>query len=194
MKVIDGQHRLEVAKIIGSPVYYIVDGQDDSFKAVHSVNKAGKKHSLKDKVEMLKRAGDHGAECVYKIYNLYGGKFDVSTIAAIIVSTTGGGQVTEAIDARGAIPLTNYDAALEVLDSLHYSSIPGKHKNRLVFSLMILSSRAGVHPKAIVSRIMQNLIKWIEPKSQQEAMRVMASCYNYGLTPKNRISTEKRNG
>jgi hypothetical protein len=191
-KIVDGQHRYEVAKELGSPVYYIMDGIDDSFKTVHSVNKAGKKHTLKDKIEMLYRAGDEGAEMVYKIFNLYQGSFDTSTIASMIVSGTGGGHVNDHIDKDGTIPLNNYTHGIEVLDSLHYSSLPGKHKTRIVFSLSLISKRSGVHPKAIVKRIEQNLIKWIDPKSTQESQRVMLNCYNFGLSPKNRISLENK--
>jgi hypothetical protein len=192
-KIIDGQHRYEVAKEIGSPVYYIMDGMDDSFKAVHSVNKAGKKHSLKDKIEMLNRSGDDGAAMIYKIYNLYQGAFDTSTIAALMVTgTNGGGNINDAIDKNGTIPLNYYEHSIEVLDALYYSSIPGKSKTRIVFAMASICKKSGVHPKAVVKRVMANLVKWLEPRSTQESQRVILNCYNFGLSPKNRISLEKQ--
>lgn len=191
-KIVDGQHRFEVAKEIGSPIYYIQDGVDDSFKTVHSVNKAGKKHSLKDKVEMLYRSGDEGASMVYKVFNLYQGKFDLSTIASVLVSGSGGGNINDHIDTKGTLPLNNYNHGIEVLDALHFSSLPEKTKSRSVFALSLLSKKNGIHPKAITKRIEINLIKWITPRSTQETERVMANCYNFGLSVKNRIGTGKQ--
>jgi hypothetical protein len=190
-KIIDGQHRFEVAKELGSPIYYIQDEVDDSFKTVHSVNKAGKKHTLRDKIEMLERAGDEGAKMIYKVFQLYQGTFDLTTIACLLVAGIGGGNINESIDTKGTIPLNNYDHGIEVLDAMFYSSIPHKGKSRIVFALAALSKKNGVHPKAIVKRVTANLIKWIDPKSCQEAQRVMANCYNYGLTVKNRVKSEK---
>lgn len=188
MKVVDGQHRLQVAKELGSPVYYIVNGKDDSFKAVHSVNKAGKKHTMKDKLEMLNRAGDHGANLSYKAHYLYQEKFEVSTVAQVLTNGSTGGGFKASIDTDGQIILKNYDNGLEVLDALFYSQMPNKFKPRTVFALAFIFRHSGIHPKAILKRIEANMVKWIDPKSTQETVRVMVNCYNYGLTMKNKIS------
>jgi hypothetical protein len=191
MRVIDGQHRLHVAKEIGAPVYYIITDSDDSFKTVHSVNKAGKKHTMKDKLEMLNRAGNEGARTIYKAWNLYQQKFELAAVAQVLANGNTGGSIKEAIDVDGEIMLRNYENGLEVLDSLHYCGLPDKYKSRTVFALSLIFKRSGVHPKKIIERIELNRIKWIEPKSIQETVRVMLNCYNYGLNVKNRISTEK---
>lgn len=189
-KIIDGQHRFEVSKELGSPIYFIKDtGHDDSFAAVHSVNKAGKKHTMKDKIEMLYRAGDSGAAMIYKVATLYQGKFDVAVIANALMNGSTGGDNNARIDENGAIILGKYEFGIEVLDALFYSSLPNREKGRSVMALYSLYKKNKVHPKAIVKRIQANMSKWIEPKSKQEAERSMANCYNYGLQINNRIKT-----
>jgi hypothetical protein len=191
-KIIDGQHRFEVAKEIGSPIYYIKeDSLDDSFENVHSVNKAGKRHTIKDKLEMLHKAGNENVSLIYKTFYLYDGAFDLGTVANVLTMGTEGGSTKKQIDNSGTVLLKNYDKGLEVLDALHFSSVPGKHKNRTVFAVASLSKVNDVHPKAIVKRVVDNLIRWVEPRSKLDAERSIATCYNYNLTAQNRLKMSK---
>jgi hypothetical protein len=190
-KIIDGQHRFNAAKELGSPVYYIVaEDMDESIKSVHSVNKVGKKHTRGDKLEMMYKAGDGGAELVYKAYNLYQGVFDKTTVLAVLCKSSDGGSISKDIDDLDKIVLNNYEAGLEVLDALFYSSLPEKNKSRMVMSLSMISSKSGVHPKTIVRRVQENLAKWIPPKSRQDNIRSYLTCYNYGMKA-NRIVITK---
>jgi len=186
-EIIDGQHRYEVSKRIGSPVYYIVDESDGSFESVLSVNKAGKKHTLKDKIEMLYRAGDQTALTVYKVYNFFDNKFDIGTVARVICEGGSSGNINETIDKHHTIFLNNFEMGEEVLISLYSSRLPGKYSARIVFAFLSIVKESGLHAGQVMDRIDANLIKWIEPKSTQEAKRVMLNCYNYGLSEKSRI-------
>lgn len=187
LKIIDGQHRFEVSRELGSPVYYIVDNSEISFNTVHSVNKAGKKHGLTDKIEMLYKAGDAGAKVIYKIYNEFNCNFHIYTIAQLLASGTDGGGLKDMIDKTGKITLSNYEDGLEVLNVLNKSNIPKAHDKRMVFAFYYIVKNYGITPKALKTRIEFNIIKWIDPKSTQEAVRVMKNCYNYGLSKNNRI-------
>lgn len=195
MQIVDGQHRYEVSKELGAPIYFIQDEKlDGSFEAVHSVNKAGKKHSLKDKLEMLYRAGDEAAKKVFQVYNLYNGTFEVTLVAKILATgetADGGSKLSDKVDRTGGFTLTNYDTGIEVLDALYHSSIPDKGKRKIVVALMALHKINGVHPKAIVKRVQDNPSKWDFPRSKEEAEATMARSYNYNLEVKNRIKTSK---
>lgn len=182
LKIIDGQHRFEASKQLGCPIYYIVaNDMDESIYSVNSVNKVGKKHSRGDKLEMMYKAGDKGAETVYKVYNLYQGVFDKTTVLTVLCAKSDGGGLASAIDRFDQITLPNYESGIEVLDALFYSDMPSKGKNRMVMALSMVSGKSGVHPKAIIRRCRENLAKWVEPKSRQDNVRSILSCYNYGM-------------
>lgn len=188
-KIIDGQHRYEVSKQLGAPIYYIVDGNDTSFAAVHSVNKAGKKHSLKDKIDMLHKAGDPGALEVFNIHNQFSKKFDYGTIAGLcITGTHTSGQVNASIDNLGSLSAKYAPKVRVLLRVLDGSNLPDKYTARMVIAVNNLCDKSGVSPLDLVDRVTQNLIKWVSPKSIDETRRSLAFCYNYGLTEKNRIS------
>lgn len=187
-KIIDGQHRFEVSKALSSPVYYIVDkGNTDSFQSVHSVNKAGKKHTLKDKLEMLNKAGDKGAREVFKVYKMFNEKFDLGALASILSIGSNGNGTKEMIDNYGTISLKNYSNGIVCLNALHNSVIPNKYKVRCMFALFYICKENKIDPQILVNRIEKNLIKWIEPRSVSEAKRVMINCYNFGLPEKSKI-------
>ena len=191
LSIIDGQHRFEVSKELNSPIYYIIDNAEINFNSVHSVNKAGKKHNLTDKIEMLFKSGDVGAKVIYHIFNLFDCKFHIYTIAQLLASGTDGGGLKDMIDKTGKITLINYDDGLKTLKILHKSIIPKSHDKRIVFAFYYLVKNYEIDPSQLCKRIELNLIKWIDPKSTQEAMRVMKGCYNYGLPKKNRINFNK---
>lgn len=181
-KIIDGQHRFAAAQELGCPIYYIVaSDMDESIYSVNSVNKVGKKHSRGDKLEMMYKAGDDGAKTVFKVYNLYQGVFDKTTILTVLCSRSDGGNMASTIDKFDKIILSNYEAGIEVLDALFYSQMPEKGKNRMVMGLSMISTKSGVHPRAIVKRCQENLAKWIAPKSRQDNIKSYLSCYNYGM-------------
>lgn len=181
-KIIDGQHRYYASQELGCPIYYIVaNDMDESVYSVNSVNKVGKKHSLGDKLEMMFKCGDQGAKLVVKIYNLYKGTFEKTTIFTVLNSVSDGGQNKESIDRFDKIILGNYDNGIEVLDALYHSQMPEKGKKRMVTALSTVSSESGVHPKVIIKRCQENLSKWIAPKSRPDNIKSILNCYNYGM-------------
>jgi hypothetical protein len=186
-KIIDGQHRFEASKKLGCPVYYIIDGDDFSFSKVHSVNKAGKKHSLKDKIEMLYKSGDKGAETVYNLSTMFP-SFDISTIATLLISySRGGGQINQSIDRNGTIVIGHLSETVVLLEEITKSKIPNKFANRIAFSVSHVCKESNINPSVLLDRVSRNIIKWIEPRSIEETIRVIKSCYNYGLSEKKRI-------
>lgn len=57
-EILDGQHRYEACKRVGWPVYYVVENQKSTTcDAIFGLNRAGKKHTVRDRVEM--RAKDN---------------------------------------------------------------------------------------------------------------------------------------
>jgi hypothetical protein len=186
-EIIDGQHRFEVSKKLKSPIYYIVEGQDSSFEMVHSVNKAGRKHTLKDKIEMLYKAGDEGAKVVYNIYETYERKFDISVIASILISGSTGGTVNSSIDSLGKIEINNYDEAIEILHACTKLNIEDKYTQRVVFSFNKLVKYARKKPLLIVNQINKHIFLWNNPKTRDLALEAFIKCYNYNQRTKNKI-------
>jgi hypothetical protein len=188
MEIIDGQHRFSASKVLGSPVYYLVNGKDNSFKAVHSVNIAGKRHSLKDKLTMLAKSGDSGAVYVFNIHALFNNRFDASAIATLLINFgKTGSQVNDSIDKNGGVTVSHSEATNKVLEALDCSRIEERYTVRLCYALARISERESIGAKFIIKRVESNLSKWISPKSVDEAIRSIVTCYNYGLSEKNRI-------
>lgn len=192
LEVIDGQHRLEASRVLGSPVYYIVQGNDSSFEAVHRVNIAGKTHSLKDKIEMLAKSGDAGAITAYKISSMFGDKFDISAIVTMLVKNGAtGSQVGDDIDKNKMIVIKFENLTIQTLSALNKSRVPEKYTVRACYALSRVSSASNKSPIEIMQRVDSNISKWINPKSVDEAIRAIVTCYNYSLSEKNRIEIKK---
>jgi len=136
---------------------------------------------------MLYKAGDKGANIIYRTHNEFESKFDLAGIAQILSVGTNGGGLKEMIDVNGTIVLKNYVKGINCLNALYYSKIPGKYKARSMFSFFYIVKCSNIDPVLLVARIEKNLIKWIEPRSVQEAKRVMINCYNFGLQDKFKI-------
>lgn len=192
-EIIDGQHRFTACKEIGCPVYYIVDGNECSFDRVHSVNIAGKRHSLKDKLEMLYKSGSPGASAVYKIHSDFDELFDISAIATLLINFgSTGSAVNDSIDNNGDVLLNYYDKTYSILSALNRSAIPERHTVRACYALARLSNiNKSITPKEIIKRVDLNVIKWVNPKSVDETIRSIINCYNYGLKSENRINKGK---
>lgn len=186
-KIIDGQHRFEVSKRLNAPIYFIVDGKDYSFSKVHSVNKAGKKHTLKDKIEMLYKAGDKGAIEVYKIYSQYSCKFDIGVIASILTTGVTGGNVNNLIDNKSKIDLLNYGDGVNILQACTNLNIDDRYSQRVVFSFSKLCKFTKKDPMQVVKQINKNIFLWNDPKTRETAIENLIKCYNYNLKASNKI-------
>ncbi len=186
-KIIDGQHRFEVAKKLKSPVYYIVDGKDYSFQAVHSVNKAGRKHTLKDKIEMLYKAGDEGAKVIYRVFEIFESNFDIAVICSLLVSGSTGGSINESIDASGKIIINNYDDGVQILYCCSKLNIEDKYTQRVVFSFYKIAKHLKTKPINIVNQINKNIFLWKKPKTKASTLNNLIECYNYWLKSGQRI-------
>jgi hypothetical protein len=186
-KIIDGQHRFEVAKKLNSPVYFIIDGNDYSFEVVHSVNKAGKIHTLKDKIEMLYMGGDEGAKTIYNVYDIFGKKFDVALVSYLLVDGYSSGNVNGSIDKNGSLVINNLDEGTEILYCCTKLNIEDKYSQRVVLSFNTLCRKSEKKPIEIVNQINKNIFLWNNPRTKDKALEALCSCYNYRLQNENKI-------
>jgi len=188
-EIIDGQHRFAVCSSMCAPVYYIVDNKKNaSFEDVHSVNRAGKNHTIRDKIEMLMKTGNKAAKQVYIVHDQFDGMFNLSVVASIVLSGNDSGNNKSKMDNIKEIQETELKRAVVIFHAANYLKIKERHSGRIPYAISIIAGRNKIGPLELVSRINDNLSKWTNPKTRTETVEAMLVCYNYNLTKKNRIS------
>ena len=182
-RIVDGQHRFVASRTLGAPVYFIRDtSSSGTLEEITSVNRAGKRHSIKDIFLMRLGSGDHSAQKLYDLYNDFGGAFDLSIIISMVVNPDNhNGQAIESLRSGAGLPLGNIRKLREVLLALHASRLECRNTARAIAALSMLAHRNNVSPKLIIERIEKNIIKWEHPFSREETIKSMINCYNYRL-------------
>lgn len=188
-EIIDGQHRFAVCSNMGAPIYYIFDNKKTaSFEDVHSVNRAGKNHTIRDKIEMLMKTGNKAAEQVYSVHSQFDEMFNLSVVASIVLSGNDSGNNKSKMDNTKEIQETELKRAVAIFHAAHNLKIKERYSGRIPYAISIIAGRNKIGPLELVSKINDNLSKWTNPKTRTETVESMLLCYNYNLTKKNRIS------
>jgi hypothetical protein len=181
-QIIDGQHRFEASKIIKSPVYYIIDESNlGSAKDIMTVNRAGKNHSIVDKLDILFMDGDEGAIYIERIYSRFNGKFSKGVIFQLLATGIDTGSNKGKLDRNVSVTLLNKDDGMKVLKALYQNQIEDYNTAKMVMGLSYICKKTGIEPIAIIERVKKNYVKWVHPKGRQECVNSIINCYNFGL-------------
>ncbi len=190
--IIDGQHRFSLAKKLGAPVYYIIQDLDGvSVKDVYSVNVAGKKHTISDKLEMLYKDGDIEIKGIYKLYEFYEKKFRVSDIAMLCAGNSSSGHILQMIDS-GEYKPTNIKTAVEILTALSESTIFKTYSSRNIFAIAWVLSVNNVSCKELFQRLQMNRHLLLDYAGRKDVVRNICDTFNYRLTVANHIHPTRK--
>lgn len=191
MEIIDGQHRFEASKTLNAPIYYVVDNERtatdrEKIKAVQSVNTAGKRHNLHDKVLMLNNYGDPGARFIMQTYLRYGEQFDLTTVAKALTAI-GGGHINRMVE-NMEIVLKNKEKGLQCLEALDEARINDWSRSKCVVALCRLVFKYNINPYKLVNKV-KNEAQHIygNPRTSIDTYQKLIDVYNYRLNETNRI-------
>lgn len=191
LEIIDGQHRFHVAKEMGAPIYYIVQKVNRvSVADVYTVNIAGKKHSIADKLEMLYKAGHGEIWKVYELYNLFAGRFRISDVAMLCFSSNPGGTCLAALN-NDTYTVKNYKMAKEILTALNSTTIPNATSNKVILSISIICANNDISPSALIQRLESNRHLIMNYAGRKDMEINLCNAYNYNLTKKNKLRIDR---
>ena len=178
-RVIDGQHRLEAARKLGVPVYYImVDGGAD-LSDVQLINSAQKSWSLADYLQSYTSKG----EAEYLKLQIFIERWDL-TISGGIRLLTGEGENAMQLFRRGEFKITNELKALEVMEMMKvfkpYITRNIRRSKEFMKSVMSIVERNITTPEQMKERLDKYGKRLYQVDSQKEYLRQIEDMYNHG--------------
>ena len=183
--IIDGQHRFEVSRYFGAPIYYIID---DTIKCdvdtIHSLNIAGKKHMLHDKVLMYSKAGKKGCTEICRLHDSLKHRFSMATVAECVSLL--GSPARKHIDDKKDLPINPLGVKLlHFLDSFEDTRM---HQSRAVRGfIMVFNSYRDIKPEAFFDKFSLNYSRFGSLISPRDFFRIAVLSYNYNRTEKYRL-------
>lgn len=195
-KVIDGQHRLEVAKRNKLEIYFIIMKEKSSLKTTQSVNTTGKPWQVKDFLKSYIALGNPE----YIKFNEYLHEYTFLTISQLIELSTSiksGGRQASEIFRDGDLTFSDHDTLIRNLNSINnYINTSMKiakstHFQRFIF----LSDKRGIvfDHKRMVKKIDANaeIVKRI-PNDCYMYADLLGDIYNHKLSKVNKVNFNLR--
>lgn len=156
-KIIDGQHRFMACKDLNEPIYYIRTNDTINPMEVRTVNKAGKKHSLKDVFMMDLKVGNSEAIKINNIFETYSGKIALSVVIAICLDRYETGSLKTAIE------------------SGNYSCVNESFIKNICKGLLTITQNTSVN------NTIYNTLRGVCKKNKIELLSLISTCVNRGL-------------
>lgn len=195
-RVIDGQHRLEVAKRNNLEVSFIVMQSKSSLKTTQSINTTGKAWQVKDFLRSYIALGKKE----YIKFNSYLEKYKFLTISQLIdISVIGRNKDASGNETfrNGDIELRDETIIRKILNDInHYISTTLKISKMVHFQRFImLANRRGIifDHKRMVAKIESNIeiVKRI-PSDPHIYAEVLGDLYNHKLSQVNKVNFNTR--
>jgi hypothetical protein len=188
MQVIDGQHRLEVAKALNVPVYYVV-GDDLDIEDVIMFNTAVKGWKIDDYAQTFVQLGYEDYIKLAQFKN----KWHISTSNSIAILSSETKRIKEAGYKKfkqGQFEIVDYDWANEFARRLH-DVVPftseNTWKDREFIQALSLIYDKGVDHDTLVDRLQRYGQPMYRRATMTEYLRLFEDIYNKGLTPANSL-------
>lgn len=190
--IIDGQHRFFASKELGSPIYYIKEESSATFDDITSVNSAGRRHTLRDMVEMAAKAGVKSCIKVLEIYEETNHFFDLGSITRLLMGNkSNSGNATVVMRKGEGFKIVDEEICLEVLRSLQASNLMDANQLKVILALKLISKNTGIKPEKIIKRIMHNKEKWKKTATTNQCAELILDVYNFRLGESNKIFISK---
>lgn len=189
--VIDGQHRLEVAKRNKLDIYFIVMSDESSLKTTQSINTTGKPWQVKDFLNsyiVLKNPE-------YMKFNEYLKEYKFLTVSQLIGLSVIGDGVTKPTELfkNGKIKLKNEEFIRKVLNDIqsYDGSSIRLSKNTHFQRFITVTNQRGIkfNHKRMLAKIELNIdiVKRI-PNNSKIYAEVLGDIYNHKLSKSNKVN------
>jgi hypothetical protein len=183
--VLDGQHRLTIAKELGLPVSYTVDCERDTPIEVHQINNTQKCWEPRDYVEVHAAAGKQDYKDILEFADRHG--MPVAISAAILGDHGGGNNIRRSI-ADGSFKVRSRGSADRVANLFReLTKISRVVKSHLLIgALFAICQVEGMDDQRIIrgaNRSPESLVKY---GSKEAYLTMLEDLYNLGHS-KNRV-------
>lgn len=188
MQIIDGQHRLEAARILQVPIYYIIGEVNE--KDIASLNKCKKNWSPMDYINywaIKKRPGFHQlAKVLSENRNI-----PLSTALALLSST--GTRELDRIR-NGEIDTLNYPNAIKIVQAL--KDLHEQYDFVMERAFVVALRKSFDHELFEFDHLQQNLKdglsrRFVKCYTIFEYLQMIQEIYNYRMMPKNHLILTK---
>lgn len=184
LRVVDGQHRLEAARQLGVPIYYIVNdsvGKTD----IAALNSNKKNWSLVDYINFHTKENRPGFKRLQEFMELY----PMMPVSSALTLLSGNGRHDTAAIRQGHVDVSNADQAEEIAEFLLWLRpyYDAAFSNSVAHAIRQMFDAEGFEVDFFKKKIEQqprSLVKCINRKQYQE---MFLEIYNYKLSI-NRLS------
>ena len=161
--IVDGQHRFEVCKILGLPVYYMIMDINADWQDVYNMNTTGKKHNISELIMLIGKYSyghDNDLTDLLVIYDDYKEtNLLISTLAMLFFhfNHSSGGTIKAIRDGRYEIRYRDETyRLLSFLDNMRALDFEDWDKNKFIFSITRIISQFKVNYESFLSTLEKN--------------------------------------
>tara|TARA_B100000809_G_C15016290_1_gene486796 strand:- start:8 stop:814 length:807 start_codon:yes stop_codon:yes gene_type:complete len=195
-KILDGQHRFIACKKNNWPVFFVTSEEDnkiDSYEQIRSVNSAGKKHSMRDRLLMLIKIGDATALLVEAACNSLDEKFDILVVLRILVNHGNhGSHLSRAISNRN-LTMKEPDVYFTQSNGYRYlkrilkSDIINADSSKFTIAVYNLAFRFDLDPLTVLTKLEEADFIYRDNMNASVIAEKVVLILNKGKIKKNRI-------
>jgi len=142
LKIVDGQHRFEVCKMLGLPIYYMIMEVAANWQDVYSMNTTGKKHNISELIMLIGKYNhghDNELTDLLAIYDDYKDtRLLISTLAILFFhfNNSSGHTIKAIIEGKYKIRYRDETyRLLAFLDRMKEIGFEDWDKNKFIFSI-----------------------------------------------------------
>lgn len=190
MYVIDGQHRIEAAKMLKIDVHFIIIPNVD-LATIRLLNANMKAWTARDFVESYSKTGNAHYTALLQFIDHY--KIPLTAAAQILTDsliTLGGGKISTTIR-NGSFEIKDLDGARKLMDFLKEIepfTDAGVWRAREFMKAIVMLTKRGMKQKQLLDRFKRTGKHIKRMASAREYAFALADIYNHGLGSKNRLT------
>ena len=181
LKVIDGQHRLEVAKQIGSNVWYVVTAALNLYE-IAKMNSNTEKWKGKDFINCYAHTGNEHYVKLKEFYNVY--RFPLSVCLQLLTVgykvTDGGTDLIKQFE-QGGFKVRKEDEAMSVAKQVErFAAFPAYKQRSFIIAISKVISATKIELDEVVSAFEKNADRLLPQPSWKEYLIALETIVNIG--------------
>lgn len=182
LEIIDGQHRVEIAKMLGRPVHYIIR-KPLSLHNMAKINSNVEKWKSKDFIRCYIKAGNKNYEKIEDFMDQYGTPLSVSLILLHdgVVKTDGSVQRLRDQFEKGEFVVKHYKQAIDVVECCQrFEAHKGWNKGSFIAAISRILQADKCNIDDLVEKFLKDPKKLDEHGNYKSYLTNLENIYNTG--------------